>query len=114
MFGKNAMGHAKGEGNEVPLHCYPQLSCLRLGVGKRLRKGQETVSSHSVIQVHTCPPIPQFPAKPRSRAGSSTEQATAYGQGRSVLYSFSVCILQSTDTMFSVSYRETDAMFSEL
>ena len=34
IFGKNVMGHAKGEGNEVPLHRDPQLSCLRSGVGK--------------------------------------------------------------------------------
>lgn len=49
IVGKNGMGHAKGEGNEVPLHHYPQLSCLRSGGWQRLRKGQETHSSYAVM-----------------------------------------------------------------
>lgn len=117
------MGHAKGEGKEVPLHRYPQLSRLRSRVGKDRERDRR--HTQAVLWWRRMPVIPVLNSQQSNghEAGSSTkqakhragEEATAQGQGRSSLYrteqfkeihGFSVCVLVQTPCFLSLCLRE--------
>lgn len=105
------MGHAKGEGNEVPPHRYPQSSCLRLGIGKDGQRARRQFKpfcdlgahllSHSSIPSKAMSKklvLAQSRLQRKGRVGVFCTEQNDSGNQRLL----SLCLTESAGTMFSV------------